>query len=771
MWEKIFKTLFKFTPVQYAEGEIVFRWGVSFIIFLVVLVLLCIGLVVIYKKSHVYPSRRTFIVSLLLRLLAVALLCLPLLEPVLLVPDIIPKENFLVILADKSASMSIKDGYLGQTRDDDVRLLLLDNKDGMMPELNENFKIRTYAFGGVADRVDSLASRTPEERTTNISSALKRIAADFKGLPLTGIVMLTDGCDNSLDDPYDIVKELRSLNIPLHVIGLGAESFDHERELLDVVTSKGLEEGSGAEIDVKVRSWKEETDPVVFNIYRGVRKVFSENRILKGHGKVDYFTFFYEPEEKGAIEYSIQMDRLPEEINTENNSQNMLIDTQKDTIRVLYFEGQLRSDFKFIKRALEGDPVFEFTSVSRTGVDKFYRQGLQSPDELVKGFAVTEEELYRFKSVIFGDIEASYFTIEQLNMIERFVRERGGGFLMLGGINSFSESEYWNTPIADILPVEIDPVRKMDIQRNPFGQTVLGENGGFKFVPTMAGLESPILKLASERSTNRAIWNEMPILTSINFFGDVKPGATVLAEKPKDRFGGNEPLLVIQRYGRGRSAALGTSSTWRWKLMVDSENNRHERFWRQMGRWLVASALDNVNITIADNVVETGEQVPIRVNVFDSNYDPIPFIDVKGVVSDPSGQRAEMVFHPELTQEGEYVSEFVPGSRGVFEIDVVANKDGRVIGSDRQSILARSSKKEFYDATLKRDFLETLAGESGGLYYDPVNAAEIPFNLRTRKSETSIMRTKYLWDMPFIYLIIIILLAGEWVYRRRRGLA
>jgi len=185
---------------------------------------------------------------------------------------------------------------------------------------------------------------------------------------------------------------------------------------------------------------------------------------------------------------------------------------------------------------------------------------------------------------------------------------------------------------------------------------------------------------------------------------------------------------------------------------------------------LVASALDNVNITIADNVVETGERVPIRVNVFDSNYDPIPFIDVKGVVSDPSGQRLEMDFHPELTQEGEYVSEFVPGSRGVFEIDVVANQDGRVIGSDRQSILARSSKKEFYDATLKRDFLETLARESGGLYYDPVNAAEIPFNLRTRKSETSITRTKYLWDMPFIYLIIIILLAGEWVYRRRRGL-
>jgi len=770
MFEKLFEFLFKFKPIQFVEGKIGFQSGFSVIFFFTLLIVLCVGIFIIYRRTNVYMSRRTSLVSLVLRLLALTLLFFPLCQPVLMVPDIIPNENFLVVLADKSASMQIEDGHFGQTRDEDVNIILNDDKNGIIRDLNENYKVRHYVFGKGTERVDSLTSYLPDEKTTNISNALKRVAADFKNLPLAGIIFLTDGGDNSLDDPYDMINELKSLNIPLHIVGLGETTFEQERELLQISTGKGIEEGAGAEIDVKVRSWIEETDPVTFNIYRGDRRVFSENRYLKGKGRFDYFTLFYEPDEEGTIEYSLQIQGLPNEINTDNNSLSMLIDTQKDTIRVLYFEGRLRSDFKFIKRALEGDPIFEITSVSRTGTDKYYRQGIRKPDELSKGFPLTEEALYRYKAVLFGDLEASNFTAQQFEMVERFVRRRGGGFMMLGGLNSFSEREYWDTPIADILPVEIDPVRNRDAQAVLSRQIEPDRDDGFQFMPTEMGLESPILKLASERSTNRAVWHEMPRLTSINYFSGVKPGATVLANKPVDDHGGEEPLLVIQRYGRGRSAALGTSSTWRWKMLLDAENNRHERFWSQMVRWLVTSALENVNIEITDNVVEPGENVPIRVSVFDDDFNPLNFVEVKGHITDPSGQDIEIPFHPELIQEGDYISEFVPNSQGVYAIEVVVNQNGDNIGSSRQSILARPSKKEFYDATLKQEFLENLAREAGGMFYTPQEASEIPFNLINRKSETSITRTKYLWDMPFIYLLMILLLSAEWWYRRRRGL-
>ncbi len=770
MIETWFTKLFKFKPFQYAEGEIAFQSGFAFYFFVILILIIIFVFIIIYRRTKIYPSQRNSMVSLILRISAIVVLCFPLLEPVLIVPDIIPKENFLVVLADKSASMSIEDGYFGKTRDDDAAFILNNSENGILPELDKNFKVRNYTFGEQSDRVDSLVHISPEQTNTNISRAFKRIASDFKGMPLIGILMLTDGADNSLEDPYEIAEELGSLNIPIHIVGIGSESFEQERELLSISTKKGLDQGSGAEIDIKVRSWVEETDLVTFNIFKAGEKVFSEKKYLKGNGKIDYFTFFYETDKPGAIEYTFQIDQLDNEINTKNNSLNMLIDSIKDTIRVLYFEGQLRSDFKFIKRALEADPVFQFTSVSRTGNDKYYKQGIQNPAELANGFPVSEEELYRFKAIIFGDIESSYFSNKQLNMIENFVRLRGGGFLMLGGKNSFSESNYWNSAISDILPVELDLDRKMNSFRSGYGQTLSDENKGFKFLPTPAGLESPILKLASQKGANWAIWNEMPDLTSINYFGEVKPGATVLAIKPKDHLGGEEPLLVVQRYGKGRSAVLGTASTWRWKLMVDAANNRHQRFWQQMARWLVASALDNVNIEIPINLVEPGKILPIRATVFDDDYNAVGFAKVMGTITDPLGQTTEINFYPELTIEGGYKSSFLPREQGLYTLVIIGTQNNRRLGSDRQTILVRSSKKEYYNASLKREFLENISKLSGGMYYNPNDSGDILLNLKTRKAETSVTKTEYLWDMPFIFIFAVLLLAAEWIYRRRKGL-
>ncbi|MFC1730477.1 glutamine amidotransferase [candidate division KSB1 bacterium] len=770
MVEEWLQKIFKFTPLQYLEGSISFQSGNAFYVYLTLFAVLLAGIIFIYTVTNIYTNNRTRSLSVALRVSALLLLCLPLFEPVLLTPEVIPNENFLVVLADNSASMSIPDGYYGGTRSNDISVILHDPEQGIVPDLSENFKVRYYTFSGNPERVDTLTTGRPDGDATNLTVALQRILSDFKGLPIAGILMFSDGADNSLDDPLNVAEELRSLDIPLHIVGVGNETFEQERELLDISPSKGLEEGTGAEIDVQVRSWIEETDEVAFKIYRGGEVVFTEKRFLKGGGKIDHFSFFYEPDEKGTTEYSLKIEELTNEINTENNSLNMLIDTKKDTIRVLYFEGHLRSDFKFIKRALEDDQVVEFISVSRTGPTKYYRQGIKSVQELASGFPLTEEELFGFKAVIFGDIEASYFSIEQLEMVERFVRERGGGFLMLGGLNSFADGDFWNTPIADLLPVELDPMRKQVIPTQFYNPDISAEDQGFRFTPTRNGLESPIMKLASDLGGNRALWDEMPPLTSINYLGSVKPGATVLAVKPRDAFGAEEPLMATQRYGRGRSAALATSSTWRWQMMLDAEDTRHERFWRQLVRWLVTSAPDNVNVDLAENLYAPGDEIPIRVTVYDDDYNPLNLVEVSGTITEPGGAEQRIIFHPDLASDGEYIATYFTQKEGVFKIDVEALRSGSMIGESSQSILSRPSKKEYYNATLKRKFLMNLAGESNGLYYDSYNVSELESNLTTRRTSTSVYRTEYLWDMPFIFGLAFLLLAIEWMYRRRRGL-
>ena len=770
MWNPIAEFFFKFKSIQFDEGNIVFQSGAGLYFFGLLFLLLLGGLIYLYFSTDIYRSRNLKAVSLTLRIVALFLLCFPLFEPVLLTPDILPRENFLVILADKSSSMTIPDGYFGDTRDNDISRILFNDKNPLIRDLQENYKIRYYSFSNESERVDSLSTKSAAGKATNILQSLKRVVSDFKGLPLSGIVLFTDGCDNSNDDPYDTISELKSLNIPLHIIGLGSEDFEQERELLEISTNKGLDEQSGAEINIKVRSWNQETEPVFFNIMRDDRRLLTEKKYLKGDGKVDYFTFFFEPEEKGTVKYTLQMDRLPDEINTDNNFLDMLVDTRKDTVRILYFEGQLRSEFKFIKRALEDDQVFQFTSASRTGTEKYYRQGINSPEELYNGFPETEEEMFKYKAVIFGDIEKSFFTDHRLALLEKFVRVRGGGFLMIGGVNSFTESDYWDSPVADILPVELDPTRNINTIQEIMDRPLKRDFEGYRFIPTREGLESPILKLVSNNNSNRALWNEMPALKSINYIGELKPGATILAVKPKDQFGDEEPLLTVQRYGRGRSAVLATSSTWRWKMLMDSENKSHDRFWKQMGRWLISSAPDLVNIDIENNTADTGENISIRFSVYDSDFNSLDFVNIKCIITDPLGKTFELPVHPDLNQEGEYFTSFTPEKSGIYTINAEAAKDGAFIGSDYQSFLAANSKKEFYNATLKKEFLQNLAKETNGVYYDPSGTSDIALNLKTKKSETSIIKSNYLWDMPILFLLALLILCIEWLYRRRQGL-
>lgn len=766
----MFERLFKFSELQFAEGEIGFQLGPMLYVIIALVGFLVVGFCVVYLITNIYTSNRARAISLGIRIPALLLLCVPLLEPVLIMPDVVPDENFVAVLVDASESMTIPDGAFGETRSQDVEYLLFNEDNGIAPGLAEYFKIRYYAFSDEAIRTDSIQHARAMGHATNISTALDRVLADFKGLPLAGVVLLTDGGDNSTEVPANKAEELRNLDIPLHVVGLGADSFAREREILDVSVSKGVEETTGAEIDVKVRSWIQEDAPVDFQIYKGDQVVFTERKVLKGEGKVDQFTFFYEPQEEGANEYTLRVAEAEGELNTANNALPMLVDTRKDTLRILYFEGHLRQEFKFIKRALEDDQNVEITTVSRTGTGKFYRQGVKSATDLAGGFPRTEADLYRFKAIILGDIEASAFTPEQLDMIERFVRERGGGFLMLGGRNSFSEGFYENTPVADLLPIELDASRRTVLPPQFGDPRGTPEEQGFRLLLTDEGTESPILKFASDPNGNIRRWAEMPGLTSINYLGVVKPGAEVLAIKPEDEYGDREPLLVVQRYGKGRTAALATASTWRWQMQLDAEDARHQRFWRQMARWLVTSAPDRVNVDMGERRFAPDDEIPIALHIYDENYKLLDGAEIQGLLTDPFGGIRPVTFQKELTQDGTYSATYVPQDEGLYALQVSAQSETGDLGTFTQPFLVRPSQREFNDATLKRAFLQNLTAANNGFYYEPEEADNIPENLRGRRTSTSIYHAEYLWDMPLLWGLIILLLSAEWIYRRRKGL-
>ena len=765
-----FERLFKFNPLNFSEGEIGFQAGQVLWLLLFATIFLVVGFVVIYTITNRFSNNKDRAVSLGLRIPALLLILFPLFEPVLIMPDVIPDENFVAVLVDGSKSMRIADEADGKTRFDAASDLLFAEGEAISDQIGEYFNVRYYTFDDEVERIDSVQYAGTEGEATNVSVALDRVISDFNGVPLSGVVLLTDGGDNSTAVPLNEAEELKAMNVPLHIVGMGQESFTTEREILDASALRSVEETTGAEIEVKVRSWDAGLTPVTFGLYRGEDRVFSETRTLKGEGKIDQFTFFYEPDNPEAEAYVLKIDEAPEELNIENNQVDVLIDTRNDTLGVLLIEGSLRPEFKHLKRTLEDDHIVDAASVSRTGPAQFYRQVSKNPELLAGGFPINKEALYQYKAVLIGDIEAGAFSLEQLEMLEEFVRVRGGGVMMLGGLNTYAEGDYYNTTIADMLPLTIDPGRRTVVPPDFSSADKPPEEQGFKFEPTAVGLESPILKLSPDGETNRSLWSDMPGLTSLNFLGGIKPGAVILAEKKEDTFGASEPILAVQRYGSGRSAALTTASTWRWQMHLPSEDQRHERFWRQMIRWLVASAPDPVDVDLGSARIAPEEEMPITVRIYDETYSVVSGIEVHGFVTDPFGGIDEVVLQEDLTEAGAYLATYVPREVGVYTVDIEAVIGEVRVSSKPQSFLVQPSGREFRDATLKREFLERLAAASGGTYYSAEEAGDIPMNLRSRRTSTSIYRAEYLWDMPILWGLVFVLLSIEWIYRRRKGL-
>ena len=205
----------------------------------------------------------------------------------------------------------------------------------------------------------------------------------------------------------------------------------------------------------------------------------------------------------------------------------------------------------------------------------------------MSGFPKTREELFAYRAVILGSIEAAAFTPEQLRMLADFANKRGGGLMMLGGRRAFAEGGWGGTPVGDVLPVVIESGTK---QPAYFAELSVR--------PTRAGAAFPVTQIAeTEDASTHASGTSMPQVSTVNPVREVKPGATTLLNAPDIRRQ-DQIVLAYQRYGRGKTVAMPIQDSWAWKMdaKVPVEDTTHAMFWRRMVRWLVDGVPDQLNL-------------------------------------------------------------------------------------------------------------------------------------------------------------------------------
>ena len=272
------------------------------------------------------------------------------------------------------------------------------------------------------------------------------------------------------------------------------------------------------------------------------------------------------PPKRGPRVFKFQISPRPGEIVTQNNQREALIEVIDRREKLLYFEGEPRPEMKFIRRAVVDDKNLHVTTLQRTADNKYMRLDVDGPEELAGGFPKTRDELFSYRGIILGSIEAGAFTGDQLRMIGEFVERRGGGLLMLGGSRSFSEGGYAGTPVADALPVVVERVAR-SLDDLPVAR--------LKVRPTRAGEAHALTQIAGTEAASSARWNDLPVLPSVNPLRTLKPGATLLLSGTDEKRR-TQPVLAYQRYGRGKALALTVQDSWLYQMHAQHAAGGHD---------------------------------------------------------------------------------------------------------------------------------------------------------------------------------------------------
>ena len=750
----MFEFLFKYPTTVFSKGTFVLlgQWPMWVLIAALVAAALGLGWTIWRRRTAVAPTMRgprTAVVWLLQSLLVCLLLFL-LWQPALSIATLRPQQNIVAVVIDDSKSMATHDD--GKSRHDQVIDAL---NGGLIKSLQSKFQVRLYRLGDHVQRIEKLEQLNASAPATHIGEHLKEVLADSATLPIGAVVLLSDGADNTGGIDLETVSEIKRQRIPIHTVGFGREQMAHDIEVTDVQLPVRSLAKSRLQGVVTFHQHGFKGGKVRLAVRESGKVLASRDIVLKGDGAAQSESVLFNAGDAGVKNLEFSIDPMQDEDNRSNNGLTRVLNVDNSKPRILYMEGEPTWDYKFLRRAVEDDKNIELVSIVRTTQNKVYRQGIANKDELKDGFPTKVEDLFAFQALILGSVEANYFTTAQQELMQQFVDRRGGGMLFLGGRNALADGAYDKPPFSDLLPVHL-PNHKNTFHREPATPQL-----------TSSGRDSLITRIDENPDTNFNRWKKLPYLMNFQEAGQPKPGAVVLAEM--NASGHTLPLLITQKYGRGRTAVFASEGDWRWQMLQPVEDMSHEMFWRQMLRWLVSDTPTRVVSSSPRPVLFDDGRVHLRAEVRDTTYLPTSDAQVEARIVGPDGAAQSVELHPDALEQGVYSVDWDASRAGSYVTEITARRGQQELGRDVVTFRREDGVAENFHLEQNRDLLEKLSSQTGGHYYRPNEVSKLGEDIAYSDAGITVRETRDLWDMPIIFFFALLLCCSEWLLRRRWG--
>ncbi len=769
-------------------------------------------LVLLWSYFRAPASGGVRMICATLKAIGFAALILCLVEPLLVGTRPRPGANSFVLLTDNSQSLTIRAGDDDQTRGEWYQAAL-QPESPWQTRLGQDFDVRTYTFDSHLRSVDGFNVLAFDGNSSSLHGAMNSLGRRFRELPLAGVLLFSDGNATDtinlgagsvdwtqLPPIYPVLPPQQTSLKDIHIENVSVSQTNFESAPVVIradVFAEGysgerivavVEDESGLEMERQVARAGAADEPLHFR--------FQIRPITQG---VAFYTVraFAADEETVSIALQATPENQPRspEPTLVNNSRLVCVDRGGGPYRVLYVSGRPNWEFKYLRRAVDEDeqvdvvglvriakrePRFDFRDLRDRDRSSFF-EGFDHPDdenverhdepvlvrlnireggeELRDGFPKTQEELYGYHAIVLDDIEAEFFTQDQLSNLRNFVSQRGGGLLMLGGPDSYTEGEYDRTPVGEMLPVYLDK------------PSVFPGIKEYHLSLTREGWLQPWVRTRETEDEERYRLNTMNVFRTLTYVGEIKPGAVVLSEV-HDNSGNTYPALVAQSFGKGRVASFLLGDLWRWGMRRETpETSDLEKSWRQMIRWMVADVPQRVDMDIKAKADSAASAMEILVRVRDEEYLPLDNATVKVTIQGPSGDDLEIQAEAGSAEAGTYVATYVPKEPGAFRVYASATgPDGADLGIRESGWASQPAAEEFGRLRPNQDVLQNIAEQTGGEIVDAEELEEFVDSLSSRKAPITEPWIKPLWHTWWYFVIALVCLAAEWGLRRIRGL-
>lgn len=725
-----------------------------------------------------------------LKMIGFSLLAFCILEPVWTGQSTKKGANHFVVLADNGMSLDVVDSAYTATRAAMLsKLLNEETSNEWLRQLNDDFKLDRFFFDTKLKRTDDFTTLDNQGQGSALYNALEMLASRYADRPLAGIIVLTDG--NATDRNEDLAW-LDNL-APIYPVLIGSDEALVDLAIQQVTATRTSFEDAPITIKVDFASSGFRAETVSVRLLDSLGKLVEEQSVTPDTDTAQHSVRFrVRPDHSGLSHYqiSLQAGEGQTEATTHNNRYALTVDQGNEKTRILYVSGRPNWEYKFLRRAMEEDeqnhlvgliriakrePKFEFRGRDgessnplfrgfgkgdeETDFDQpvFVRLNTWGADELANGFPRVTEELFAYDAVILDDLEAAFFTQDQMNLVDRFVSHRGGGLLMLGGLESFQQGGYDKTILGKMSPVYLDRQTE-EISYQPATWAL-----------TREGWLTPWIRLRETEDDDGLRLREMPPFKVLNRVKAVKPGARVIATAAVE--GTSYPALVVQHYGKGQAGAFMIGDYWRWGFSHETFQQDMGKSWRQIMRWLVSDVPERLSVEVRPGEAAHAPYL-LRIRALDGAYEPVDQAMVQVRIAQATTNELTLTALPDDDERGVYTVSYMPTENGHYEAEVlIKNDEGIESGTTRAGWSVNRTIQEFASLTPNRSALEELAGQTEGMVFAPDTLKELKNILDKREMPVMETWSQTAWHTPLLFCLALACFIGEWFIRRRNQLA